>query len=793
MEQSEVGKERPRREDPALVTGSARYTDDFQPDELVHAAFLRCPYGHARVESVDVDPALERDDVLAAFGAADLAAAGGPTGIRVANQFPGGGDTFERPVLVGDRVRFAGEPVAVVLAEDRYVAHEAVEAIEVRYERLPARTDPRDVDDPDGPTISDVGEDVVEWNGGDEAATDRAFDEADHVVSLDLSNPRLISSPMETRAVLAEYDGEPLAGGGDGADASSRLTVTTSTQTPHQDRDRIAETLDLSTDRVHVLAPAVGGGFGPKGARPYPEEPVVAWCAMYLGRPVKWAATRTEGHRTDNQGRDVYVHGELALDDDGAIRGLRIRGQVGIGGYPARSPAFALRPQLTTGAYEVPAVHSHLTGVLTNTPMLGPYRGAGRPEAIYVVERLVDRAATELGVDPAELRRQNFVPPDAFPYETRLGHTYDSGEYERALERALEMVGYEARRREQAEAREDGRYVGVGIASFVENTGSAGNETARVELNADGTVTAFCGTADHGQGHGTTYAQLMADEFGVAYEDVDVREGDTDELPSGTGTYASRSVAVGGTAIVRCARDVVEAATDVAAEHLEVDPSDVVFEDGAFAVAGAPDRSVSLSTVAGLAAEANAGAESEDDGAGSGDSGSADDAHRPALSAEQVYEPEGETFAFGTHVAVVEVDPESGEIDVLRYVGVDDCGTQINPKLVEGQVHGAVAQGLGQALWEGAVFDDNGTLVTGSFQDYAMPRAERMPELETDSTVTPSPITAHGGKGAGEAGTIAAPPAVVNAVVDALSPFGVEDVPMPMTPQTVWRAISEAE
>ena len=786
MRDARVGTARDRREDPELLTGSATYTDDVRPAGAVHAAVRRCPYGHARVERVDVEPATELEDVVAAFGAAELAEAGGPTGIPTANRFPGP-DEVERPLLVGvgERARFSGDPVAVVFAEDRYVARDALSAVDVAYERLPAVVDPREAPLTDGPSISDVGPDTTEWSTGDEAAVERAMEGAARVVSLDLEIPRLVSAPMETRAVLAEYGTDPptvaRASSADATEVSGaspgepaeRLTVTTSTQTPHQDRDRLAETLGLSTDEVRVIAPAVGGGFGPKGARPYPEEPLVAWAAIHLDRPVKWVATRTENSRTEHQGRGVYATARLAVDEDGTALGLGVRGRVGIGGYPFRDPSFGIRANLLTGAYDVPAVHCHLTGVLTNAPPLGPYRGAGRPEAIYVVERLMDRAAAELGVDPAEIRRRNFVPADAFPYETALGYTYDSGDYEAALDLALERLDYEGVRERREAARAEGRYLGVGIASFVENTGTIQIESGRVELARDGTLRAYCGTADQGQGHATTYARLLADEFGIDESDVEVREGDTDDLPTGTGTYASRSVAVGGGVLLGCARDVLGEATRVAADHLEVAPEDVTFEDGTFAVRGAPDRSVSLATVA---RRAHAGSDGS-----------------PALSAERVEEPEGLAYAFGTHVAVVEVDPDSGEIEFERYVAVDDCGTQIEPKLVEGQVHGAVAQGLGGALWEEAAYDGNGTMLASSFQDYAMPRAHRMPDLETDSTVTPSPVTPHGAKGAGEAGTIAAPPAVVNAVADALRPFDVEHVDVPLTPERIWRAVRSAD
>jgi carbon-monoxide dehydrogenase large subunit len=618
----------------------------------------------------------------------------------------------------------------------------------------------------------DSGPASVDWEIGDEAAVDRTFDDADRTVSLSIVNQRVAPVPLEPRALLAEYDS-----------ATESFTITSATQTPYADRTRIAETLDVSPDSVRVIAPAVGGGFGTKGAKPYPEEPIVAWAARHLSRPVKWSATRTEGLRTDHHGRDVRTQGDLALDEDGTIQALRVRGRVAIGAYPFRGPSSCLKPQLLSGAYEIPEIHCHVVGVLTNNTPLGSYRGAGRPESIYVVERLLDRAAAQLGIDPAELRRRNFIDPDEFPYETATGAVYDSGDYEPALDRALDMVDYRKIRGEQETARQNERYLGVGIASFVENTGSSRPAYARVEIDDGGTVTAYCGTADQGQGHATTFGALLSEELGVDDEAVTIEEGDTADLERGEGTFGSRSVPTGGGALINCARDLIEQGRDLAAAHLEVAPADVQFVNGTFHVRGAPDRDISITEVAALAAQDSD--ETTNDTV-------ADDSRR-GLTASTGYGLDGRSYAFGTHVAVVEVDPDSGELTVVRYVAVDDCGTQLNPQLVAGQVHGGVGQGLGQALYENVEFDDTGTLVTGSLQDYALPRASDLPEIETDATVTPSPLTPHGAKGVGESGTIAAPPAVVNAAIDALEPFGVETIDMPLHAERVWNAIQNTD
>lgn len=756
-----AGPPRERREDPELITGKAKYAADFTDPDMAHAAVLRGRYGHATIERIDASAATAHDGVLDVITARDLGESSIADSIRVPSPLPDREDT-ELPLLAGEAVRYLGEPIAVVIAEDSYTAHDAVDMIDVWYDRREAVTDRRRALDDDAPVVNDEVPDnlVREWEFGDEAVVERAFENADCTARVELEQPRLIPNPMEPRTAVAEYDQD-----------TETLTVRNSTQMPHRDRDRIADVLGVPEERVTVIAPAVGGGFGTKGTPPYPEVPLVAWSAKRLCRPVKWIGTRTESHLADHHGRDVNVEGRLALDEDGTMLGLAVRGRVTIGAYPIRDPSLSFKHVLLTGPYEIPAVHGSFAGVVTNAAPVGPYRGAGRPEVIYPVERLVNQAATEIGMDPAELRRRNFVPPDAFPYETPAGAVYDSGDYEPALDRALDAIDYDEFRNRQANRRNEDRYLGIGFASFVENTGSSRPHTARIEFNADGTVTAFCGTADHGQGHETTFAQVVADQLGVPYDDVEIVEGNTDDLPRGGGTAGSASTPLETSALVECAREVREEARSVAANHLEASRDDVRFEDGVYYISGAPEQSISIQEIAKITVE-------EVDVSSN-------------LEATNDYEIDGYTYSFGTHVATVEVFPESGELSIERYVAIDDCGTQVNPRLVEGQLHGGIVQGIGQALYEEAVYDDTGNLLTGSFQDYALPNAEHVPELEVDSTVTPSPWTSIGAKGVGEAGTIAAPPAIVNAVIDALRPLGVDHIDMPVTPEKVWRACQE--
>ena len=763
-----------RREDPALLTGDAEYTDDIELPKMVHAAIKRSQHAHARIDGIDTSDAEALDGVLDVITADDLDVPGNlPTGWLLDSL-----EQVEHPILAGDRVRYQGDALAVVVAEERYVAHDALTRIEVDYDRLDAVTDPAEALDDDASVVHDDAGDntAFDWEIGDAEKTDAAFADADHVVDLDVENQLLIPNAMEPRAAVADYN-----------HSDDELAVHMTSQNPHLHRLLMSGVIDHPEHKLRVRAPDVGGGFGSK-IHHYADEALVALAAKRHERPVKWTARRTETYLTDAPGRGHDTHAEMALSDDGDILGFRVDTQANLGAYLSTfAPAVPtyLYGTLLSGQYDMPAIHCSVEGAFTNVPPVDAYRGAGRPEASFVVERMIHRAAKELGMDPAEFRRRNFV--QEFPYQTQVAVEYDSGDYEKALDLALDHLDYDEFRERQAEAREEGRYLGVGLSAYIEACGLAPSELAGqlgaqaglwesglVRFHPSGTVTAYCGTSGHGQGHDTTYAQIVANELGVDYDDVEVVEGDTDEIPQGMGTYGSRSAAVGGSALVKSSQKLVEKAKRIAAHQLEAAPEDVEFENGDFHVAGAPDRSMAITEVATQAYLAH---DMPDD-------------MEPGLEATSFYDPDNFVFPFGVHAAIVEVDPATGEIDIEKYVAVDDVGNQINPKIVEGQIHGGVAQGIGQALYEGAEFDDNGQLVTGSMQDYTVPKAEHIPEMETDSTCTPSPVNPLGVKGVGEAGTIAAPQAVVNAVCDALEPLGVEHIDMPLKAERVWQAAS---
>ncbi|MFB6360370.1 MAG: xanthine dehydrogenase family protein molybdopterin-binding subunit [Halobacteriales archaeon] len=771
-----------RREDPALVSGDAEYTDDIQRPQMAHLSIIRSQHAHARIESIDASEAEAMEGVVDIYTHDDLAADHTPGDLPFL--IPVGWllpdlEAVDYPMLAREKVRYQGQPIAIVVAENRYTADEAAEQVRVEYERLDAVIDPAEAVSGDGPDIHPDVEDNVafDWEIGDAEKTDAAFEDADATVEIDLVNQRLIPNAIEPRATVAEYN-----------QSTNDLTVHMTSQNPHLHRLLMAGVIDHPEHKLRVRAPDVGGGFGSK-IHHYPDEALTAWCAKHLGRPVKWQATRSETYLTDAHGRDHDTQAELALDEDGRIQGLRVDTTAGLGAYLSTfSPSVPtyLYGTLLSGQYDIPAIHCSVTGAFTNGTPVDAYRGAGRPEAAFVVERLMYLAAKELGMDPAEFRRRNFVDPDDFPYETQVAVVYDSGDYEKPLDAALEAVDYEALREEQAAAREDGRYIGIGLSSYIEACGLAPSELAgqlgaqaglwesgTVRFTPSGTVRAYSGSSGHGQGHDTTFAQVLVDELGVPYDDIEIIEGDTDEIQQGMGTYGSRSAAVGASALVESAEKVVEKARAIAAHQLEASEEDIVFEDGEFSVEGAPDRSMDIQELAGAAYLAH----------------NIPDDMEPGLEATTFYDPENFTFPFGTHVAVVEVDPDSGEIDLRRYVAVDDVGNQINPKIVEGQVHGGIVQGIGQAMYEGARYDENGQLLTGTMQDYAVPKALHAPEMEVESTVTECPHNPLGVKGVGEAGTIASPQAVVNAVCDALEPHGVDHIDMPLTDEAVWQAI----
>nr|WP_282594746.1 xanthine dehydrogenase family protein molybdopterin-binding subunit [Halomarina salina] len=721
-------------------------------------------YGHATIQSVDASEALADDRVVAVYTQDDVTASGIDGVLRVGA--PEDGTAPDNPLLAGDRARYRGQPVAAVVATERYAARDAIGAIDVDYERKDAVVDPVAAVGEDGPTVHESAPDNVafDWEVGDESAVESAFAEADTVVSTDIEINRVLPTAMEPRAATARYD-----------PSSDELSLELSTQNPHTIRDDVAHTLDHPAEKVRVRPPDVGGGFGGK-LQPYAGQLLAAWAAKRQERPVKWVATRTEDSLSMVHSRQQSITAEAAVDDDGTVRGVRAESVAPVGGYLV--PGGKIVPTnlglMASGQYDIPAVHVRVTGAFTHTAPMAAYRGAGRPEATYFIERLLRTVADELDIDPVELRRRNFVPADAFPYETGLGHTYDSGDYEKTLDRALEMVDYDEFRERQRRARDDGRYLGVGVSCYVEACGAAPGwqESGVVEVRPSGTVVVKSGTAEIGTGHRTAYTQIAAAELGVDFEDVTVVEGDTGEVEVGGGTAGSRSMPLGGSAVQQSAVAVREQAVDVASDLLEASPDDLVVEGGDVHLVGVPDRSVSLAEIASVVAEDS----SPDDERG--------------LDATTAYDPPNYTFPFGTHVVVVEVDPEVGAIDLLRYCAVDDVGNQINPKIVEGQIHGGVVQGIGQAIYEDVEYDENGQLLTESLQDYAVPKSVDVPEIETESTVTPCPHNPLGVKGVGEAGAIAAPPAVVNAVADALAPLDPDGLDMPLTAQRVWAAVN---
>lgn len=772
-----------RNEDLPLLTGEGTYTDDISLPGMTHLAIKRSDHVHARITDVDTSEAESMRDVVAVYTGEDVAASGVPNTIPTAWDLPGLVQPQYR-MLALDKVRHEGDGVAAVVAETSQAARDALEGIHVEYEELEAVTDPVEAVEHDIPPIHEEAENNVafDFDLGDADAADEAFAAADHIATVDLRQPRLIPNAMEPRAAVADWN-----------DTTEQLRLWMTSQNPHLHRMLLsAGTLGISENQIQVIAPEVGGGFGSKIYH-YPDEAVTSWCSMQLGRPVKWRASRAEGYLTDCHGRDHVTNAEIALDNDGSIRGVRVETHAGLGAqlsqFGTATPSY-LYATILSGQYAIPAIYCRVVGAFTTTTPVDAYRGAGRAEGIYVIERLMDVAARELDMDPVELRRKNLVPPDEFPYESAAALVYDSGEYEHAMDTALEHVDYEDLRDRQQNLREEGRYLGIGVANFIESAGlspsglagqlgaqAGGWESSIVRFDSTGSVTALIGTADQGQGHRTTYAQIVAEELGVSVDDVEVVEGDTDRIPQGMGTYGSRSASVGGGSIARGARDVREKARRIAAHQFETSVDDIMFEDGEFHIAGAPDQSLHIQEIAHEAYLGHDLPEEMD----------------PGLETTNFYDPENFTFPFGTHVAVVEIEPETGRVDIERYVAVDDCGEIINPMIVEGQVHGGIAQGIGAALYEGAAYDEDGHLQTRRMDEYAVPHSTSLPDFETDNTVTPSPHNPIGVKGVGESATIAATPTVVAAVTDALEPFDVDHLDMPVTPEKVWRAMGGGE
>jgi carbon-monoxide dehydrogenase large subunit len=753
-----------RREDPRLVTGAGTYVDDLSPTGLCHLVFVRAYLPHATIGSVDVAAARSAPGVIAVVTAADMEGVpsfpqSGPRGSRLP----------DRPLLNGAKVRFVGDLIGFVIAETLEQARDAAELVRVDLQALPAVVDPLRAADADAPIVHDA----LETNLADKTSRlwgdiEAAFRGAHRVVRARIRNQRLAGVPIEPRGVVAVSDRW-----------GPSVTVWSATQVPHSVRDEIAAFLDLPQSVVRVIAPEVGGGFGAKLSI-YPEELLVPWAAMRVGRPVKWIEDRSENLQATTHGRDQIHDAELAINADGTLRGLRVTLTADLGAYPMDVGIPRLTRRLMSGCYRLPALQVDIRSVYTNKTPIAAYRGAGRPEAIFLIERIMDLAAKELRIDPAEIRRRNLLPPFFEPSTSISGERYDSGDYPAVLERALSLAGYDQLRHEQEGLRKRGRLMGIGVASYVEMAGFGPEgdlfESATVRAHADGTVTVVTGTSPHGQGHETAWSQLVSAELGVAMDRIVVVHGDTATVPVGVGTFGSRSAAVGGTAVHLAASEVREKARLLAAQLLEAAPADIAISDGQWQVRGAPSRAV---TFADIAAAAYSGVRPKDMEAG--------------LESTRFFQPTGMVFPFGAHVAVVEVDGETGSVALRKYFSVDDCGRVLNPLLVEGQVHGGLAQGIAQALFEEIAYAADGSLLSGNLTTYMIPTAPDLPSFTLDRTITPSPINPLGVKGIGESATIGSTPAVVNAVLDALAPLGIREIDPPCTPEKVWRAIERAK
>lgn len=759
-----------RREDPRLITGSAAFIDDIRLPGLLHMTFVRSPHAHARIVSIDVAPAKALPGVVAAVTGQEAASFAPP--------FPPNRGYRQPPrfVLAYDKVRRVGEAVAAVLAEDRYLAADAAEAVPVEYDVLPAVTDPEAALAPDAPQLWDdfPGNALVVRAPFGEGDVEAAFARADVVIRQRMTCARLAPAAIETRGVVASY--QPW---------DETLTVWSTTQSPHRVRAIIAQMTGLPEGRIRVIAPEVGGGFGAKG-NVYHEEALACFLAIRLRRPVKWIETRIESFTGTSHGRGQIADLELAATRDGTLLGLKLDLIADLGHTCDLSTAGLLgnTVRLAPNVYRMPAASITLTEVLTNKTPTAAYRGAGRPEAVYFMERAMDLLARELGMDPIELRRRNFIPADAFPFRTITGLTYDSGNYAGALDALLASCDYQALVRERDGARAQGRLVGLGISCYVESCGPpAANqgggdmawEYGAVRVSRSGAVELLTGVSAHGQGHETVFSQLAAEVLGVDPDSVTLHEHDTAVVSQGVGTFGSRSMIMGGSAVYVCLREVEAKMRRIAAGMIEAAEDDLRFVDGRIEPVDAPSRGVSFADVAARAYFAPA----------PGD--------EPGLEAQHFYSSRGMTFPFGAYLCMAEVDRDTGGIALLRFEGVDDCGPVINPLIVRGQVHGGIAQGVGQALLEEVVYDDDGQLLSGSFMDYAVPQAHTMPPMRIGHTVTPSPITPLGLKGVGEAGTIGSVPAIANAVMDALAPLGIRHLDLPLTPLKVWGAIHTAK
>ena len=766
-----------RREDPRLISGLGTYVDDIKMVGMLHLALVRSPYAHANIVSVDTSAAKAAEGVVAVYTGEELA---DQLGSLICGWVVPDTKEVPHPPLAIGKVRCVGDAVAAVVATDPSIAADAAALVDVDYEPLDAVANAEEATKDGAPLVHDevTNNKGFEWEvgGGD---VDQAASESEVRVSQRIVNQRLIPNSMEGRAVITDYN-----------PGTNHVTLWTSSQIPHLVRLLLALVTGHPEHQIRVISPDVGGGFGSK-LYLYAEEVIAFVIAKDLAKPIKWIEGRQENYLATTHGRDHIGDWEITGNRDGTITGLQGTVYANMGAYLSTfAPAIPtyLFGLMLVGPYTIPNIRCKVIGVFTHTTPVDAYRGAGRPEATYVVERMLDLFAAEIGMDPVEVRRKNLIPAFSDGYEVATGVSYDSGNYEAALDMALGMIGYDDFRKEQAEARKQGRYLGVGLSTYVEICGMAPSavayalgaragvwESALVRVHPTGKVTVYSGASGHGQGHETTFAQVAAAEFGIPVEDVEVVESDTAQVQQGTGTFGSRSAVVGGTAIHMSATKIKDKARRIAAHMLEAAPEDVVYEDGKLFVQGAPAEAKTFQEIA-LASYWY-------DGLPEG--------LEPGLEATSIFDPKNFTWPFGTHICMVEVDPDTGDTKVLRYVAVDDVGNVINPMIVEGMVHGGVAQGIGQALLEEGIYDDDAQLITGSMLDYAIPKAENVPSFETARTVTPSPANPLGVKGAGETGTIAASPAVINAVVDALSPFGVRHLDMPAKSEKVWRLINQ--
>jgi carbon-monoxide dehydrogenase large subunit len=781
MTSTGIGAAVRRKEDHRFITGKGRYTDDINRPGQAHAYFLRSPHAHAKIKSLDVREAKSKPGVVAILTGDDIAAdkvGGLICGWMIHSKDGTPMKAGAHPALAQGKVRYVGDHVAVVIAETLGEAKDAAEAIRVDYETLPAEVDTATAQRQGAAVIHDVAADntVYRWHLGDKAKTDAAFAAAKHVTKIDLTNNRLAPNPMEPRSAIGEYDS------GDGA-----FTLYTTSQNPHVARLVLSAFIGIAPEnKLRVIAPDVGGGFGSK-IFIYAEETVCVWAAKKVGRPVKWTSDRTEAFLSDAHGRDHVTHAELATDETGKITALRARTIANLGGYlstfSSSVPTYLYAP-LLSGQYDIGNIYCEVDGIYTNTTPVDAYRGAGRPEATFVVERLVEAAARELGQDPAKFRRKNYIK--SFPHQTPVIMTYDAGDYSASLTKALEIADYANIGKRKRESAKNGKLRGIGFSSYIEACGIAPShavgslgagvglwESAEVRVNPIGTVEVLTGSHSHGQGHETTFAQLVSERLGVPIENVSIVHGDTDKVQFGMGTYGSRSGAVGMSAIYKALDKVIEKGKKVAAYVLEASAGDIEFKDGKFTVKGT-DKAADFGAIALQAYIAHkfSGQELE-----------------PGLKEGAFYDPTNFTFPAGVHICEVEVDPGTGSTRIDRWTAVDDFGVVINPMIVEGQVHGGIAQGVGQALLEGVRYNEEGQLVTASYMDYAMPRADDLPSFHVGMTVTPCPSNPLGVKGCGEAGAIAAPAAVINAITDAV---GHEHVAMPATAETVWKACQRA-